>query len=221
MTQVTPIFGFPYPENTDAPDGPSQFHALALSVETALNTTNGNVSAKQPLDADLTALAALAATAGMLARTGAGAFAVRTLTATDGTLTVANGNGASAAPDYSLTTSGLVTAGFAIAAGWTLNTQSYRILGTQIVFLHIQATRTGGLITAPASGNLGDVSVVTIPAACRPNRDIRTIFANGSITCGSAVVGASGVVQVETMLPTSTIANGDVVTVDYSYMLTS
>ena len=47
----------------------------------------------QPIDADLTALAALAATAGMLARTGAGAFAVRTITGTTGRITVATGDG--------------------------------------------------------------------------------------------------------------------------------
>ena len=56
----------------------------------------------QAFDADLTALAALAATAGMLSRTGAGAFAVRTLTGTAAEIAVANGDGASAAPTFSL-----------------------------------------------------------------------------------------------------------------------
>jgi microcystin-dependent protein len=51
----------------------------------------------QGFDSDLAAIAALSATAGMLSRTGAGAFAVRTLTA--GTnITVTNGTGASGNP---------------------------------------------------------------------------------------------------------------------------
>lgn len=59
-------------------------------------------AASQPLDADLTALAALAATAGMLSRTGAGAFAVRTITGTASQITVTNGDGASGDPTLSL-----------------------------------------------------------------------------------------------------------------------
>lgn len=53
----------------------------------------------QTLDADLTALAALAATAGMLARTGADAFAVRTLTGTTSNLVITGGDG-SATPTF-------------------------------------------------------------------------------------------------------------------------
>lgn len=56
----------------------------------------------QPLDGDLTALAALAATAGSLHRTGANAFAVRTMTGTANEITVTNGDGASANPTFSL-----------------------------------------------------------------------------------------------------------------------
>lgn len=51
----------------------------------------------QAQDADLTALAALDATAGMLARTGADTFAVRTLAVT-GPASIANATGAAAAP---------------------------------------------------------------------------------------------------------------------------
>lgn len=36
MTLNTPIYGFPYPENTDAPNGPAQFNALATAVEAVL-----------------------------------------------------------------------------------------------------------------------------------------------------------------------------------------
>lgn len=60
------------------------------------------LAASQPVDADLTALAALAATAGMLARTGAGAFAVRTLTGSTET-GINNGDGASGNPTLTVT----------------------------------------------------------------------------------------------------------------------
>lgn len=55
----------------------------------------------QAWDADLDALAALAATAGMVARTGAGAFAVRTIAGTS-PVQVANGSGAAGPPTISV-----------------------------------------------------------------------------------------------------------------------
>lgn len=56
----------------------------------------------QAWDADLDALAALTATAGMLSRTGAGAFAARTITGTTDQIAVADGTGAAANPTISL-----------------------------------------------------------------------------------------------------------------------
>jgi hypothetical protein len=56
----------------------------------------------QPLDATLTALAALDSTAGMLAQTGADTFARRTLTGTANEVTVTNGDGVSGNPTVSL-----------------------------------------------------------------------------------------------------------------------
>jgi hypothetical protein len=52
---------------------------------------------KQPLDADLTAIAGLAST-GLIARTGAGAAAVRTITGTTNLIDVTNGDGVSGNP---------------------------------------------------------------------------------------------------------------------------
>lgn len=69
-------------------------------------TTYGRLNAAwvavQPSDADLTALAALAATAGMLSRTGAGAFAVRTLTA-GANISISNPTGAGGDPTIAVT----------------------------------------------------------------------------------------------------------------------
>lgn len=67
------------------------------------DTLDGQSSAAfQPVDADLTALAALAATAGMVSRTGASAFAVRTITAPAAGITVSNGTGAAGDPTLAL-----------------------------------------------------------------------------------------------------------------------
>lgn len=41
---VTPIYGFPYPALTDAPNGPAQFQALAEAVEADLAVTDANIA---------------------------------------------------------------------------------------------------------------------------------------------------------------------------------
>jgi hypothetical protein len=72
----------------------------------------------QPLDADLTALAGLAATAGMLSRTGAGAFAARTLTTGASTrIAITNADGAAGNPTIDLGTPTI--SGSGAAAGIT------------------------------------------------------------------------------------------------------
>ena len=74
------------------------------TVQTAVEAVDTNArareAAKQPLDADLTALAALAAT-GLIARTGAGAVAARTLVSADGTVVFTNPGGVAGNPDFS------------------------------------------------------------------------------------------------------------------------
>jgi hypothetical protein len=60
------------------------------------------IGSYQPLDSDLTALAALAATGGMLSRTGAGAFAVRSIAGTASRVSVSNGDGVAGAPTINI-----------------------------------------------------------------------------------------------------------------------
>lgn len=44
---VTPVYGFPYPALTDAPDGPAQIRALAEAVEADLIVTDAAIAALQ------------------------------------------------------------------------------------------------------------------------------------------------------------------------------
>ncbi len=75
------------------------------STSDALDTLDADIAAvdaaKQPLDADLTALAALSAT-GHVVRTAAATYALRTITGTSNEISVSNGDGVSGDPTLSL-----------------------------------------------------------------------------------------------------------------------
>jgi hypothetical protein len=92
-----------------------------------LNYTDGVTSAiqtqldaKQPLDADLTALAALAST-GIVARTGSGTYAERTITSTDSSVTITNPGGVAGNIDLS------------VAGGWDWQASVATTSGDDIV----------------------------------------------------------------------------------------
>lgn len=81
---------------------------LAANSDTSLATQKAtktyvdtSAATRQPLDADLTALAALA-TAGLTVRTGAGTVATRTLTAPAAGISVSNGDGVAGNPTLAL-----------------------------------------------------------------------------------------------------------------------
>lgn len=95
----------------------------------------------QPLDADLTALAGLDATTGLLVRSGAGAFTRRTLTGTANRIGVTNGDGVSGNPTIDLAT---VTIGSSTAGGFTKFTVD-----------------TYGRITNTSQASLSDLSAPT------------------------------------------------------------
>jgi hypothetical protein len=92
----------------------SGFIAPATTTATELGYVNGVTSAiqtqidgKQPIDADLTALAALA-TSGLVARTGAGTVAARTITGTANQVSITNGDGVSGNPTIAITTDPII-----------------------------------------------------------------------------------------------------------------
>src|SRR5687767_3356081 len=89
--------------SADLPAAADFTGGLAWNV-TSLTVTWSDGSAwkqPQPLDDDLTAIAALATT-GLLARTGSGAWALRAIAGTANEISVANGGGVLGAPTLSL-----------------------------------------------------------------------------------------------------------------------
>lgn len=95
----------------------------------------------QPLDADLTALAALSST-GIVARTASGAFSLRTLTGTANEITVTNGSGVSGAPVFSLPIA-LTFTGKTITGG----TYVSPVVNGTLQIYDTSQTRYGGLAT--------------------------------------------------------------------------
>lgn len=85
-------------------------NATSVKVIAQDNFTDPSLS-YQPLDADLTALAALDATTGLLVRNGAGTFLRRSLLGTAGRITITNADGVAGAPaiDLAALTIGAVT----------------------------------------------------------------------------------------------------------------
>jgi len=64
------------------------------------------------------------------------------------------------------TDTGWLTTGFAPSSGWTATGCAYRTVNG-VTTCHIRAQRTGGTITASASGSIADTNVVVLPAAIR------------------------------------------------------
>lgn len=120
----------------------------------------------QPLDATLTALAALDSTAGLLVQTGADTFARRTLTGTANEVTVANGDGVAGAPIVSLpaalTFTGKTVTGGAFT-GLTITTSTFNgntwTAGTGTLTIGAGKTLTASDNATVSGTNTGDQTI--------------------------------------------------------------
>lgn len=95
--------------------------------------------------------------------------------------------------DHSLddeTTSGLVA-----GSGFEVNSFSGRkVSGVTTVHIYVQYTGNGLTISPNPGGNLGDVTIATLPSGWRPPETINAVEGDGS-TIGEVTIGTSGIVS--------------------------
>lgn len=141
---TTPNFGFPY-------WGRGQLELGKLDKFNELvNMLDALIATYQPLDADLTAIAAISST-GILARTGAGTWATRTITGTADEIEVTNGDGVAGNPVVGLpanvTVAGTLSVGVDANVAGDVNAVNDIVAGGDIFGDDIR--ESGGKVVAP------------------------------------------------------------------------
>lgn len=106
--------------------------------------------------------------------------------------------------DHSLDDS--TTSGLTPATDFTVNSFSGRkVSGVTTVHIYLQYTGTGLTVSPNPGGNLGDVTIATLPSGWRPPETINALEADGS-TMGEVTISTGGIVSLRVTV--STISTG-------------
>lgn len=137
--------------------------ASQAGFRTLLSLTPG--TDVQPQNADLAAIAALDATAGLLAKTGAATYARRTLTAPAAGLSISNPAGTAGNPTFALANDlsaleGLASTGFAVRSAADTWVQRSFTSGTGISISNPDGVAGNPTITCTVTGAYGDGSTI-------------------------------------------------------------
>jgi hypothetical protein len=188
--------------------------ASAAAARTSIGAVIG--TDVQAFDADLDAVAALAATAGMLSRTGAGAFAVRTITGTASNISVADGTGAAANPTIDLVNAGPGATGpigsATVAPVVTIDAKGRVTALTSATITAGAITRQGGNTTEASTSSVSEVDLLTASgmsiASPRPHIIIVVSF-NKAGSGGASSIGFKINATVVVNVKSIGAANGD------------
>ncbi|GHJ26995.1 hypothetical protein TPA0910_14280 [Streptomyces hygroscopicus subsp. sporocinereus] len=90
------------------------------------------------------------------------------------------------------------TSGFAVASGYTLNTfTARRNLDTGLCSFLVEVSRKGAQLNVPATGNINDETIGTLPSGWRPAIDAEMSASDG-FGDGGARLSTSGVITLRT-----------------------
>lgn len=98
------------------------------------------------------------------------------------------------------------TSGLSPATDFTVNSFSGRkVNGITTVHVYLQYTGTGLTVSPSPGGNLGDVTIATLPSGWRPPETINAMEGDGS-TIGEVTIATNGVISLRATV--TTITNG-------------
>lgn len=119
--------------------------------------------------------------------------------------------------------SGTLSSGITASAGWSITSQSYRKYNN-IVQVSINLTRSGTTITVPASGNIANTTVATMPSGYRPAFEAMAVsgsngrIASGAIDSGGAVVLTSVGTNSDNTVAAQDIQTNDTFTLNATFI---
>jgi hypothetical protein len=115
--------------------------------------------------------------------------------------------------------SGWLSSGITAASGWSIQAQNYRKING-IVSGNLSVTRTGSSITVPASGNIANTNLATLPSGYynteQSTGQVMTLAAGPII---NGYVNAEGLIILSTSGGGASIGNGD--TFSFSFWVTA